>query len=144
MKHTNKIKKSVITTIAVVCTLSSVAALNASAASKTFDLFTNETSATDTINGNNNRANIQYVKNYSTSDDGVNMYLDCQKSDGSWLNKKHIFTEPGYTYGSETDTYWGINYSVSSDSKTNWRGVMNSFWINGKNIRARAKFHAYS
>lgn len=68
-----------------------MAALNASAASKTFDLFTNETSATETINGNNNRANIQYVKNYSTSDDGVNMYLDCQKSDGSWLKKTYIY-----------------------------------------------------
>lgn len=39
---------------------------------------------------------------------------------------------------------WGDKYAVSANGKTKWKGTMNSWWWNGKNIRATTKFHTYN
>lgn len=130
-------------TVAAAVLMCSAAAVPASAASKTFDLYVNETSATGSLSSYQ-IANLQYAKNYATSHDGVNIYIDYKDKAGNWINTHHNLVEPGKIYGSLTDKNVGKPWAVRAPQKTTWRGVMNSWWWNGKDIRATSKFHAYN
>lgn len=144
MKKSRK-KTLLITMIVCGIIVASMGIMPASAASTTFNLYTNQTNATGTSGTGYKVANIQYVNNYASSDDGVNMYLDYYDSKGKkYINARHVFVEPGRTYGSKENRKWGEKYAVSANKKTYWRGKMNSWWWNGKNIRATAKFHTYN
>lgn len=140
-----KSSKKILSIVACAVMAISIGSMPASAASKKLNLYTNQTNATCTSSDGYKIANIQYVTNYATSNDGVNMYLDYYDKKGKkYINAKHVFVEPGYTYGSKSNTNWGEKYAVSANGKTKWKGTMNSWWWNGKNIRAISKFHVYN
>lgn len=95
-------------------------ALPASAVSTSGTLYSTATSKTLSLSGKFNTGSGT-LRTYTSSNDGVNYYLDYALTSGNWKNIKHIFAEPGASATTGT-AYPGSSY---------WRAVMNSWWPNG-------------
>jgi len=117
--------KKIVATICAIIILA-VIPISASAETTYFELYKPEISKTSTILGlyKNGSATL---KTDTTSNDGVNLYLDYSIPGSGWKNAKHIFAEPRNSATAGT-------FTISQASS--WRGVMNSWWYNGKNCRA--------
>ena len=100
--------------------LVSAMALPASAASTSGTLYQSATSKTLTLSGMYSSGSGS-LTTYSSSNDGVNYYLDASVGGGAWKNVKHIMCNPGVSKNTGT-AYPGSSY---------WRGVMNSWWPGG-------------
>lgn len=100
--------------------LVSAMALPASAAKVTGTLYTTQTSKTLSVSGKYNHGS-GYLQTYTSSNDGVNYYLDYALTSGNWKNIKHVFAEPGATASTGT----------ANPGSSYWRAVMNSWWPGG-------------
>lgn len=121
----------------------SAAVIPASAEATTFTISVNQTFAESDLS-NYQYGNLQYTKNYSTSTDGVYIYIDYRDSYGNWVNTHTKLVEPGDIYGSTTNKYAGMSEQANAGFKTKWRGIMKSYWYNGTGIRADTRYHAHN
>lgn len=134
--------KKITALISALIIMATILVTPVSAASKTFYLYVNQKESTAAI-GDYNKGNLQYAHNSSISDTRMNMYVHYEDN-GKWVKTHHEVVKPGVIYGDKDNKNFGSPRTAKSPTKTIWRGKMNSWWINGKNIRATSKFHAYN
>lgn len=124
-----------VTFLMAILMFSSVFTISASAASTTWTLTKDKTEAISTSLGLYKKGTISNLSNSTSSDDGVNLYLEYSIPGEGWVQAQHVFAELGYNASS------GV-YTVINNSKASWRGKMNSWWWGGKNCSATGKITA--
>ena len=130
-------RKKLLAVAAAVLMLSAAATMPVSAASKTWMLNVSQTESNAYLY-NYNAGNAEYLTNYPSSHDGVNLYLYYKIPGKNYEESHHVFAEPGETIKvTRWDQYTG-------STSTDWKGTMNSWWFNGKNCAAKGKFHAFN
>lgn len=127
-----KVKRMLAMCLACVLLVSAMT-LPASAASASATLRPSSTSITTSILGLYNSGYCS-LTTYTSSKDGVNLYLDQSAPGKGWSNAKHLMVNPG---GSDTSTVAGYNDGRS------WRGVLNSWWPGGTGCYAKGTITCY-
>lgn len=125
--------KKIFIMVLVAALMLSVIIIPASAESASATLRQSSTSITTSVIGLYTSGHCS-LTTYSSSNDGVNLYLDQSEPGKGWANAKHIMCEPGE---SATSTKAGYNNGRS------WRGVLNSWWPYGTGCYAYGTIYAY-
>lgn len=133
-------KKNFLSRLTAICCAAAISAslfsVTASAQTATWELYKDQTISYSTKIGLYTYGKINYLKTSSSSNDGVNLYLDYSLPGEGWNNALHVFAEKGCSASHTTP------HRLSE--KGSWRGNMNSWWWNGKNCRASGKIEAYN
>ena len=132
-----KIKCKVKIFLFTLATLIVFSSINVFAETTTWTLKKENTSATSINLGLYHHCRVVDFRNDFSSNDGVNLYIDYSYPGESWHNALHLFAEPG------TNAASNVVMNANQGQGVNWRGVMNSWWWNGKNNAATATIEAY-